>query len=304
MSHDSILFAQVGDLCICYETFGDPSQPPMLLVAGLGCQMIEWDDALCEQLAAAGFWVIRYDNRDVGLSTKLDAFGIPDLQSLPTSDRFRQPQPHLSPPYTLRDMAADGIGLLDELGIASAHVVGISMGGMIVQHMAIHWPHRLRSMASIMSSSGDPSLPGVDARIQPLIQPDPIGMDAFVNYYVTWEQAIGGPHYPRSADYLRRMAQAIYLRGRHAPGKARQTAAIRLSPPWHEALGGVTTPTLVIHGDVDPLLPLAHGEDTARRISHAELLVIKGWGHGYPAPALWPQLIQALARHAKQHDHP
>ena len=211
--------AQVGDLSICYQTYGDPDRPPLLLVSGLGCQMIEWDEDLCVQLAARGYRVIRYDNRGVGMSTKLDTLGEPDLSSLPPINGLFQPEKTLAPPYTLRDMAADGIGLLDVLGIDRAHVVGMSMGGLIVQHMAIHWPQRVLTAIPVMSSSGDPSLPPIAPEVLPLMVSDPPDLEAFVAHYVAWEQAISGPRYPRSPAYLERMARAIFPRGRHGPAK-------------------------------------------------------------------------------------
>jgi pimeloyl-ACP methyl ester carboxylesterase len=295
--HTEPALVRANGIEICYDTFGDPSSPALLLIDGWGCQMIEWDDEFCAQLAARGYWVIRHDNRDVGLSTKFHEAGVPDLEAL---EQARRRGEAVQAPYTLKDMAEDAIGLMDALGIRRAHAVGISMGGMIVQMMAIYHPERLCSMIPIMSTTHEPGLPPRTPEAQAAAKwPQPKTREEYIEHYVRWGSLVSGERYRDDPTRLRALAARLWDRGLSAAGHARQGAAIIATPGWREALKSVGVPTLVIHGDADPLLPLEHGLDIARAVPGAKILIIKDWGHGYPAPALWPTLLEAIARHAK-----
>lgn len=280
-----------------YESFGAPGDRPLLLVMGLGAQMILWDEAFCALLAGRGFYVIRYDNRDVGLSTKLDAAGVPNLLEAFASAAQGQA---IDAPYTLSDMAADAAGLLDALGLETAHVVGASMGGMIVQTLAIEHPQRLRSMTSIMSTTGNPALPPPDASaIGALTTPAPAERAAAIEHQVRLWRVIGSPGFPFDETRVRARATRSFDRGVSPDGRVRQLVAILASGNRKLALGGVRTPSLVIHGAADPLVPLAGGRDTAEAIPGAELLVLEGMGHDLPEP-LWPTVADAIAKHAER----
>ena len=271
---------------------GDPQAAPLLLVDGHGCQMIEWDDDWCAQLAARGYWVIRYDQRDMGRTTKFDAAGVPPAEDAPAAEKQAY-----KAPYTFADMADDGIALVSALGAAWAHVVGISMGGFIAQLMAIRHPAQVRTMTSMMSHSRNPNPTRRVAPISPDLRARTDSRSAYIESYIRWEQAIAG-RYPRSTENLRARAERQWERGIFPAGNARHGAAGAATPNWREALHALTVPALVIHGDADPLVPVEGGIDTAHSIPGAELLIIEGWGHGYPAPELWPTLIEAISKHA------
>jgi pimeloyl-ACP methyl ester carboxylesterase len=281
---------------LCYDTFGDRAAPPLLLIMGLAAQMIAWDEAFCEQLAARGYFVIRFDNRDIGRSTRFPQHGTPDLMALLGQALMRKP---VTAPYTLRDMAADAAGLLDALDITRAHIVGASMGGAIAQEMAIHFPDRLLTLTSIMSSTGDPSLPqATPEAMAVLLAPPPKDRDNyFESYKRTWA-VLRGPGFPLDeAKDLERAARA-WDRGLNPPGVARQLAAILASGDRTAALASVRVPTLVIHGSADPLVRHQGGVATAKAIQDARLLTIDGMGHALPI-SMWPQLINAIAAHAR-----
>ena len=283
---------------IAYETFGAPEGRPLLLIMGLAVQMILWDDHFCAALASRGHRVIRFDNRDVGLSTKCDWAGMPDAAAAMQAALLGE---RVDAPYTLRDMAADAVGLLDALGIAAAHVVGASMGGMIAQAMAIADPARLLSLTSIMSSTGDRSLPTArPAAAAVLLLPVVTGRAANVERAVQVFRTIGSPGFPFDEARVRELAARSYDRCFHPAGVARQLVAILASGSRRPALAAVTVPTLVIHGRDDPLVPVEAGLDTAEAVPGAELLVIDGMGHDLPR-AVWPLIvdrISALTAHA------
>ncbi|TMJ31704.1 MAG: alpha/beta fold hydrolase [Alphaproteobacteria bacterium] len=295
-SRSSPAMARANGIELCYDAFGDRNAAPLILIMGLAAQMIAWDEAFCAQLADRGFWAVRFDNRDIGLSTKLQQFPVPDLASLIEQQLLGEP---LSAPYTLRDMAADTVGLMDALGIESAHVVGVSMGGAIAQEMAIHSPNRVRTLTSIMSSTGEPGLPPPTAEAMAiLLAPMPTDRESYlVRYARTW-QVLRGPGFPLDQARDAQRAAEIFERGLNPPGVARQLAAIVASGSRKDALRAVHVPALVIHGDVDPLVPLAGGIATANAIPGAKLVVIKGMGHALPIP-MWPQIIEAIVSHAK-----
>ena len=286
--------ARANGIELDFDSFGSPKGRPLLLIMGLGGQSIMWDEGFCEALAERGQFVVRYDNRDVGLSTKFDAAGIPNLTEL-----MMQSAAGKTPavPYTLDDMADDAAGLLDALGLDTAHVCGASMGGMIAQTVAIRHGRRLRSLTSIMSSTGNPSLPQANPEAMAvLMTPPPTyragSLDAAVR---TW-RTIGSPGFPFDEAKIRERAGRLYDRSFHPQGTARQMAAIVAHGSRVEKLRAVSTPTLVIHGGADPLVPIEGGRDTARAIPGAELLVIEGMGHDLPEGA-WPQLVGAISEH-------
>jgi pimeloyl-ACP methyl ester carboxylesterase len=288
-------FAKANGIELCYDSFGDPQAPPLLLIMGLAAQMIAWDDEFCSLLAGRGYRVIRFDNRDIGLSTRFDAAGLPDVSAAFMAAMQGQP---VTAPYLLRDMADDAVGLLDALDIGCAHVVGASMGGAIGQTLAIHHPSRLRSLTSIMATTGAPGLPPPTPQaLAMLFKPTPTDQAGYFESYVqTWKVLRAGSFPLDEARDLVRAGQN-FARGLNPAGVARQMAAILASGSRKQALAQVTVPTLVIHGDIDPLVPLACGIDTAETVPGAKLQVIAGMGHALPI-SMWPQIIDAIAAHA------
>jgi pimeloyl-ACP methyl ester carboxylesterase len=278
-----------------YETFGAPSADPLVLIMGLGAQMLLWDEELCEQLAARGHFVIRFDNRDVGLSTKFDHAGTPDLMALVAALQSRRP---VAAPYTLDDMADDAAGLLDALGLAAAHLVGASMGGMIAQTVAFRHPGRVRTLTSIMSTTGDPSLPPArpEAMGMLMVTP-PAERAAAIEHAVRVWRTIGSPGFPFDEPRIRDRAGRQFDRCFHPAGTARQLAAVLAHGSRRARLRDVRAPTLVIHGSEDPLVPVEGGKDTAAAIPGAELLIIEGMGHDLPRGA-WGRIVDAIVSHA------
>lgn len=279
------------------ENGGDPSQEVILLVMGLGAQLTLWPDELVDALVGKGFRVIRYDNRDIGLSQKMEGARAPSLPMQLLRKKIGFPA---RVPYTLTDMAHDGIGVLDALGIETAHVVGASMGGMIVQLMAVHHGHRLRTMTSIMSTTGNGKLPqaekhAMDALIAPLK-----GMDeeTLVAHGLNVAKNICSPGFPFDPEQQRERVLRNIRRSVYPAGLPRQLAAIIDDGCRRSRLADVRVPTLVLHGEADPLVKLEAGEDTARHISGARLVTIPGWGHDIPLP-LVPRMADEIAAHAK-----
>jgi len=280
-------------IAIKYETFGEPTAPPVLLLMGLGGQLIHWDEAFCRRLAGLGRYVIRFDNRDVGLSTQLDELSAPDTRhSVHAWLEGRSP----AAPYTLDDMADDAVGLLDWLGIARAHVVGTSMGGMIAQCMTIRHPTRVLSLTSIMADAGEPAVPEPEAMIA--FEPPATERETYVTQVLKILRALCGPRFAVEERGARQMALNAFDRGIHPAGFARQLAAIVASGSRREALRSVRVPALVIHGDADPLIPLAGGVETAQAILEAKLHIIPGMGHQLP-PAAWPGILEAIGAHTQ-----
>jgi pimeloyl-ACP methyl ester carboxylesterase len=280
-----------------YETFGDRGARPLLLVMGLGGQLLLWEEEFCEALAARGHFVVRYDNRDVGLSTKLDAAGVPNPLELMVK---AQSGAALQVPYTLDDMADDAVALLGGLDLASAHICGASMGGMIAQTVAIRHPARVRSLVSIMSTTGNPELPQAspDAMGALLAMPPATRAEAIEQAVKTW-RVIGSPGFPFDEQRIRERTALMYDRSFYPAGVARQLAAILAHGSRKAALAKLAAPTLVIHGAADPLVPLAGGRDTAEAIPGAELLVIDGMGHDLPEGA-WPRIVSAIDAHTER----
>jgi pimeloyl-ACP methyl ester carboxylesterase len=280
-------FADLGEITICYETFGDATDPTILLIMGLGTQMVAWHEDFCGELAGAGFHVVRFDNRDCGHSTHLDA-------RPPTIKRDRK-----AASYTLSDMAGDAVGLLDHLGIDRAHVVGASMGGMIAQTVAIEHPQRVISLTSIMSNTGG-RFTGQPALLAypTLLKAAPSEREAFAEHFVKLYRTIGSPGFERDLDEIRDIARTSYDRSYSPASTARQLAAIVASPSRTKDLAKVDVPALVIHGTKDKLVRPSGGKMTARAIPGAKLLQIDGMGHDLPRGA-WPQIIGAIVQTAR-----
>jgi pimeloyl-ACP methyl ester carboxylesterase len=280
---------------LVYDTFGEPDAPPMLLIMGLGCQMIDWKDEFCSLLAGKGFRVIRFDNRDVGQSTCFEEGGHPQIGEMIEA---MQRGEAVEAPYLLSDLVADTIGLLDALGIEKAHVVGLSMGGMIAQLMAAGHPDRVLTLTSIMSTTGEPGLPvSTPAAWTCLTAPLETELRPFLEQYVAKWSVYAGPKYPIDPEMARDHATRLFERGTHSAGRDRQMAAILASGSRREALRSVTCPALVIHGDSDPVVRIEAGKATADAIGGAELLVIEGMGHDL-ARGVWLRVADAIARHA------
>jgi pimeloyl-ACP methyl ester carboxylesterase len=282
--------APANGIEIVYETIGDPSDPPLLLVMGLGMQLIHWDDELCELLASRGFRVIRFDNRDAGLSTQIDA-RVPNLARAFAGLR-------IDAPYLLDDMADDTVGLLDHLGIEAAHVAGASMGGMIGQVMAIRHPERVLSLTSIMSTTGERRVGRPKLRVWGVLaRRAPRDKDSYVEYFVRVFKLIGSKGFPSDEGRIRELAAASYERAHRPAGTARQLAAITASGDRTERLRELHVPTTVFHGRGDPLVPFRAGRATAEAIPGARLVAIPGMGHDLPRE-VWPRLADAIAETA------
>jgi pimeloyl-ACP methyl ester carboxylesterase len=291
--HTAEAFVNANGITLCYETFGEPANPPMVLIMGMGAQMVGWDDEFCEALAARGFWVIRFDNRDAGKSTRFDRAGVPDVASAMTRAWMRMP---VSAPYLLNDMASDVAGLMDALHIEKAHVVGASMGGGIGQILAMHRPERVLSLTSIMSTTGDPALPPPKPQaMAAMFKPPPADLDRYVEHYAQTWRVLRAGEFPEEEPRDRARAARNHARGLNSAGAGRQLLAILASGSRRRALHDVSAPTMVIHGDADPLVPLAAGVDTAKHIAGAQLLVLEGMGHALPM-RLWPRIIDGILR--------
>ena len=286
--------AHVNGIDIEYVTEGDPSDPPLLLVMGLGAQLITWPQGFVDALRDRGFFVVRFDNRDCGLSTKFE--GIPEFTALFTALATGDP---VTAPYRVEDMAADAAALLAELGITRAHVVGASMGGMITQAMVIHHPELFVSACSIMSTTGDRSvgLPTGEA-VTALMRPTALTRDEAIEASLEGSRVIGSPAYPTDEGALRERAAAAYDRSYCPEGTARQLAAILASPDRTEGLHGVKIPFLVVHGEADPLVTLSGGQATAAAVPGSTLLTIPGMGHDLPE-ALWATIVDAIVANAE-----
>ena len=264
---------------LTYGTFGDPSAPTLLTIHGLGAQMTDWRPGFVEAFVGQGYHVVAFDNRDVGESTWFDDAGQPDLGAL-LSD------PSTPVPYLIADMAADAAGLLDALGIERAHVLGVSMGGMIAQQFAIDHPGRTITLTSIMSTpSPRVGTPTPEASAALLVAPAE-GREATIEQSVAGSRVVASPGFPFDEAGLRHRAGIHYERGHHPVGAARQLAAVLASPDRTDGLRGVAVPTLVVHGADDPLVTLPGGQATAAAVPGAELWVIEGMGHDIPAEIL------------------
>jgi pimeloyl-ACP methyl ester carboxylesterase len=278
---------------LCYETFGAPADPTILLVMGLGSQMIHWPDDFCAALAGRGYQVVRFDNRDMGGSTRCDGGHTPSVRAAIGGG-------DVAVPYLLADMADDAVGLLDHLGVARAHVFGVSMGGMIAQTVAIRHPERVASLTSVMSTTGDPDVgtPTSEA-MTALMAPPAATREAYQDAVVHHAHVWGSPGL-FDEERLRETAARAWDRDYNPAGTARQVVAILSSGSRSAELARLSIPTLVIHGTADTLVQPSGGERTAEVIPDAKLLVVEGMGHDLPPP-LWPQIIDAVAGHAAEH---
>lgn len=288
---------KANGLQVEYEDHGDKSAPPILLVMGLGAQLTLWPIELIDALVERGFRVIRYDNRDIGLSSKIEDGGNPSIPWTMIKARFGFKS---KVPYTLSDMAADGMGLLDALQIEQAHIVGASMGGMIAQLIAVEHPGRVLSLTSIMSTTGHRKLP--QARPQALkaltTRPKNTEIDTIREHGVMLYRAIGSPAYPADAQAIGDKTEENFKRSFYPAGLPRQLAAIIADGDRRERLASVTAPTLVVHGEADPLVPVEGGHDTARHIPDATLKLFPGMGHDLPLE-LVDDMADTIADHAK-----
>ncbi len=280
-----------------YEVAGNPADPPLLLIMGLGGQLLAWDDDFVLGLARRGHFVVRYDNRDVGLSTRFDGVPVAPLAELVARRAAGEP---IEAPYGLFDMADDAAALLDHLGLDSAHVVGASMGGMIAQSLALRHPRRVRTLISIMSSTGNPELPPAKpAALARLALPAPSGREAYIEHLLESQAVLSGSGFASEPERMRALGGRLYDRAFYPEGVSRQLAAIFASGSRKEALAEVCVPTLVIHGLEDPLVPVEAGLDTHDAIPGSELLLIDGLGHNLPR-GVWPTLWDAIQKHIAQ----
>jgi pimeloyl-ACP methyl ester carboxylesterase len=291
---------RANGLLLEVEDHGPPSGPALLLIMGLGMQLVGWPDGLVALLVRRGFRVVRFDNRDIGLSQGFDRAGVPNLPAVAMRHALGL---RIDSAYTLSDMAADSLGILDALGIESAHVCGASMGGMIAQRLALTAPRRVRSLTLMMTSSGSRRLPAPSLKVRAALMARPRdarSLDGIVEHYVGLYDLIGSPGYPTPRDELRARFRRHIQRSHRPAGTARQMVAIAADGDRSPLLAGLRVPTHVIHGAVDPLVPVAAGHDLARRIQGATLDVIDGMAHDLPT-ALWPRFaagIEVLASRA------
>ncbi|MFT4098751.1 MAG: alpha/beta hydrolase [Rhodoblastus sp.] len=296
IAHTPEQFASANGMTLCFDTFGDKTRPTLVLIMGLGAQMILWDDAFCAEIAQRGFHVVRFDNRDIGRSSRVDVPVKVDFADLIQKQMKGE---KIDSPYTLRDMAADAVGLLDHLGIRQAHIVGASMGGMISQEIAMSFPDRLLSLTSIMSTTGNPEVPPPTPEATAvLLAPPPTTLEEYIAaFQKTWRVLRAG-EFPADDGKDVKVARLAFSRGLNPMGVARQMLAIFASGDRRPRLANVTAPTLVIHGDVDPLVRVEGGMDTAKSIPGAKLVIVKRMGHALPEE-LWPEIVNAIVDHAK-----
>lgn len=285
-----------NEIQIEYDTFGDPSSSPLLLIMGLGEQMIGWDEELCKQLASRDLYVIRFDNRDVGLSSKIDEAGVPNTVEV-FAALMKGEKANI--PYTLDDMAVDTIGLLDALNIEKAHIFGVSLGGMIAQIMAIRYSSRVWSLTSMASITGNPELPlGKPELFVELVNPPPTEHEAYIENRVNLILALAGSRFPMDEQRTREHLEQSYGRSYYPPGIARHGVAGAVNSDRTQDLKSVRAPTLVIHGSEDPLFPVGQGKAIAVAVPGAKLMIIEGMGHAFP-PEVWPLLVDAIDKHIR-----
>ncbi len=288
--------AKVNNIEIEYETIGNSSSKPLLLIAGLGSQLIAWSDEMCENLANSGFFVIRFDNRDVGLSTKFEDAGIPDMMEI-SAAYTRGEVPKI--PYTLEDMADDAVGILDFLNIDKAHICGASMGGMIAQIIAYRHPSRVHSLTVIMSTTGNPELPPSKPEIlMQFFAPVPSEREAYIDEMVKRDSLIYGI-FTYNEEQARDYRTKEFDRSYYPDGIARQMAAMAVPGNIKPKISAIRTPTLVIHGSEDPFNHIEAGKEIASTISGAELMIMNGMGHSFPSDLI-SQIINALVANSNK----
>ena len=285
--------ADANGIQIEYETFGEPDSPALLLIIGIIGQLTFWDEKLCQHLAQQGHYVIRFDNRDAGLSSKIEEAGVPDIMQ---TIKAQMKGETINPPYTIKDMADDAVGLLDALGIEKAHICGMSMGGMIAQTIAINYPKRVLSLISIYSNTGDPEEPQSESKARKfLLAPQTEEREAYIEKGMKFFSAISGPGFPYDEEWLRNFVAQSYDRAYNPEGVARQFVAILAQKNRRPELKSLSTPALIIHGANDPLVLVESGKNTAADIPGAELMIIDGMGHDLPHGGAWPKIIDVIA---------
>ncbi|MFX1456332.1 MAG: alpha/beta fold hydrolase [Promethearchaeota archaeon] len=283
--------AKANNIEIEFETFGNTTDSPLLLINGLGSQMINWDEGFIQCLVERGFFVIRFDNRDVGLSTKVEEAGEPDIMQAYLAIQRGE---FFEPPYTVEDMADDTIGLLDFLKIEKAHICGFSMGGMLVQVIGYRHPTRVLSLICISSSTGNPEIPRGDPEVgRVMATPAPADREGFVEYYVKLRSLLNGPEFPYDEVKNRDYAGRAYDRCYYPPGITRQSLAMMVSGNRKPKLSSIQAPTLVIHGTDDPVISVEGGKDVHEAIQGSKLLLIEGMGHSLP-PEVWDEISNAI----------
>jgi pimeloyl-ACP methyl ester carboxylesterase len=283
---------QANNIKICYDTFGEDTNPVFLLIMGLGGQMVTWEEDFCQEIASQGYFVIRFDNRDVGLSTKLDEAPVPDVMAMMKGE-------FVEVPYKLIDMAKDTVGLLDALNIPKTHLCGVSMGGMIAQTIATEFPERVLSLISVMSTTGNPELPPPRAEASAaLMAPPEPERSAHIEQGIERWRILEGGILPFDEEFIRNRVARTYDRSFYPLGTIRQMAAIISSGSRKEALKSINIPSLVIHGTADPLVPIEGGQDTADAIPGAKFVSVDGMGHNI-TPNLAPQIIREIIAHIK-----
>jgi len=290
--------ANCNGIEIEYETFGDRSGRPLIMIIGLGSQLINWSEEILQQLVDEGHFVVTLDNRDTGLSGKMSEAGLPDfMEVMNVLDRGEKPKV----PYTLTDMGEDVVGLMDALGIRKAHICGVSMGGAIAQTIAINHLSRLSSLVLIYSPTGNPGLPKAKPEIMSLLMP-PVASnrDEYADEQIKMRRIISGSGFPLDEEWLRLRYARVFDRSYYPDGMRRNAIAVFASGNRSTALSSVTVPTLVVHGDDDPLVPLENGRDAAQAIPGAELMIIKGMGHYPPHKGPWPRIAEAITAHTKK----
>ncbi|UCG82919.1 MAG: alpha/beta fold hydrolase [Dehalococcoidia bacterium] len=283
-----------------YDTFGDPSDPPLLLISGNRAQLVGWPEPLRDQLAEQGFRVIRFDNRDVGISSKMDDIEVPTVFEIIAS---REKGEEVRIPYTLDDMADDTIGLLDALDIEKAHIFGVSMGGMIAQLMAIRYPSRVLTLISMMCGTAGTPIENVKPELVSFgLTPMPADRAGYVEYNIKLHQLLAGSRFPLDKRLARQIAQLSYDRCYCPQGVDRQMAAIMSAWDRTHALNSVKSPTLVILGSEDPAIAVDDSRAVAEAVPGAELLIIEGLGHGLLFPDIWSLWVESVTKHIRKAD--
>lgn len=296
IQHHDAQTVSANGLQITYDSFGDPANPPVILIMGLATQMIHWSDQFCELLASKQLYVIRFDNRDIGKSSWLSDKPVPSKWDFIGNVLFNK---KLDAPYLLDDMADDTLALMDALNIEKAHLVGASMGGMIAQCLALKYPNRVSSLTSIMSTTGDRSLPRAKAKLAAkLIKPIAHEVERYVAQSLDIWLILHGEHFPFDRENVEKLIRSSRQRGFNPAGVSRQLSAIIDSPDRTSALQTLQIPSLIIHGDIDPLVPVECGIATANAIPDAKLTILEGMGHTLPMQ-LWPKIVDDIVELSK-----
>lgn len=281
---------QANGIALEVESFGPPQAEPLLMIMGMGMQLLAWPEGLVQSLVDQGFRVIRFDNRDIGLSQSFDHLGLPrvGLESLRYLLHMK-----VRSAYTLADMAADCAGLLDAMGLQSAHVCGASLGGMVAQQMAVRHPDRVKSLTLMMTTSGSRALPGPSMKVRAALMAKPRDHDQVVAHYMHFFQLIGSPAYPMQSEALRHLVEQSVQRSYRPQATMRQLMAVAADGDRSSILARIKAPTQIIHGKSDPLVPVAAAHDLALKIAGAQLDLVEGMGHDLP-PALWPRFVSGI----------